>query len=56
MCIGCGVAFFCIFLHLFAFICIFLHRIFCHLNLHFFPPPGTILEGASGILLGFGKA
>ena len=26
------------FLHFFAFICIFVHRIFCHLNLHFFPP------------------
>ena len=43
MCIGCGVAFFCIFLHLFAFICIFLHRIFCHLNLHFFPPPLPVI-------------
>ena len=47
-----GLHFFCIFLHLFAFICIFLHRIFCNLNLHFFPPsvvgsiPGT---GVSGI-------
>ena len=48
MCIGCGVAFFCIYLHLFAFFCITFFAISICISP---PPPDTLLEVGMGMLL-----
>ena len=45
MCIGCGVAFFCIYLHLFAFICI----AFFAISICIPPPPDIVFDKMAAI-------